>query len=144
MLIPLIDQMHWANGLMIEGLHSQTEAAPEVLRLAAHILTTEALWLSRLRGEDYVRNAFLEVPLQDMSAKNDAHQAAYRDIAAGDIHRRVDYQMINGTPMNSKVQDMVLHAITHGFHHRGQISAMATQAGWKFPDTSFIGYSRGK
>jgi uncharacterized damage-inducible protein DinB len=140
----LIEQMHWANARMIEALQSRagSELPPNMLRLAGHILTAESLWINRMLGRDYVRNAFLEIAIPEMAAKNDANRNDFLGLVQGDTSRRMDYQLINGTPMNSSIDDILLHVSTHGFHHRGQMAALARQHDWTFPDTSFISYSR--
>lgn len=144
MLTSLMDQMHWANARMIEVLqaHMGSEHENQLLRLASHILTAETLWISRALGRDYVRNAFLDVPLNDMSAKNDANHAEFLALLKTDAQGRVDYSMMNGTPMNSSLEEIFLHVVTHGFHHRGQMASLASQDGWTFPDASFISFSR--
>jgi uncharacterized damage-inducible protein DinB len=142
----LIEHMHWANVCMIEALESRagTELPSNMLRLASHILTAESLWISRVLGRDYVRNAFLDIAIPDMAAKNDLNRREFLNLVDGDTSRRLDYQLMNGTPMNSSIDDILLHVSTHGFHHRGQMAALARQQEWTFPDTSFITYSRGK
>ncbi len=60
----------------------------------------------------------------------------------GNTMAEVDYQMMDGSAVRSKIDDIILHAFSHGFHHFGQMAALASQAGLKFPERSFIAFSR--
>jgi hypothetical protein len=71
-----------------------------------------------------------------------ANHGAFLEILGGDLAREIDYKMLNGTPVRSRVEDMLLHVVTHGCHHRGQLASKASSLGLKYPGLSYIEYSR--
>jgi uncharacterized damage-inducible protein DinB len=71
--------------------------------------------------------------------------ANHRDLlalAADGVTRVFEYALFSGEPGRSTVLDMILHVYSHGFHHRGQMSALASKAGEQFPNVAHIQYSR--
>lgn len=154
MLSRLIDQMFDANRAMIEYLRALETPPPELLRLASHILQAEEVWLCRIQGRPSPPNAFTPVPLERMAADNEANYAGYKallqptdggqqgsDDAA--LSRRIAYKTFDGVAGDGLMADIILHVITHGYHHRGQMAAWCSQKQMKpFANTAYISYAR--
>lgn len=151
MLHRLIEQMHDANRQMIDyltELAKTLEVPAELSRWASHILQAEEIWHSRMQQRPTPPHAFLPVPLERMAADNDANRDAYldlvREIPTGEeAAQRVHYRTFDGTEGSSSPADIVLHVVTHGFHHRGQMATFCRQQELPpFPNTAYISYTR--
>jgi uncharacterized damage-inducible protein DinB len=154
MLARLIDQMFDANRAMIEYLRSLEVPSSELMRLASHILQAEEVWLCRIQGRQSPPNAFTPVPLERMAADNEANYAGYKALLQatdGDkqssddtaFTRRIAYKTFDGAAGDGSMADIILHVITHGYHHRGQMAAFCSQKQMKpFANTAYIVYTR--
>lgn len=157
MLTRLIDQMFDANRVMIDYLLAMETPPPELLRLASHVLQAEEVWLCRIQGRQSPPNAFTPVPLERMAADNEANHAGYRallqqegngrdhgeDSSTSRASRRIAYKTFDGVAGEGSIADIILHVITHGYHHRGQMAALCSQKQMKaFPNTAYISYTR--
>jgi uncharacterized damage-inducible protein DinB len=128
----------WANQ---EALASVTEV-PAALRLVAHVLGAQRLWLDRLRGQP---------PSAPVWPQWSAAECA---VEAGDLPRawsalldtledeRLDdpvaYVNSKGEPWRSRVEDVLMHVLLHSAYHRGQAAAAVRAAGGAPAYTDFI------
>lgn len=142
MLEKMIAHLSWSNGVMLDWLAVPGNADEDLMRLASHILYVQRLWIRRVQGAEHERDTFKlrwMAELRELAAENAREM---RGLIASDVKRMVDYRMMNGTPMRTRVEDILLHACTHGFHHFGQMAAMAAKAGKKLPDVSYLALTR--
>ncbi len=137
-----MDQMDWANEATIAWLREPGNADAKSLLLASHILNSQSIWIDRVSQREYVPDAFILRAVEAMPAINEANRKGFQEILAGDLDREIDYRMIDGTPRRSRIEDMLMHVFTHGFHHHGQMAANASARGLRFPNVSFIGFTR--
>jgi uncharacterized damage-inducible protein DinB len=137
-----IAHMHWANARIHEWLRPGRASAEEHAKLASHIVNVEKVWIARAKSVPSDPHAFILRGLDEMSAMNDANHAGFLDLLKMDVAKPVSYRMFSGSPGSTSIGDMILHAFTHGFHHAGQMAALASRNGEKFPDVSYIGFTR--
>jgi uncharacterized damage-inducible protein DinB len=142
MLERMIEQMHWANALSLEWLAGDRKEKAQHMRLLGHVLNAESVWLQRIHGALKDKTAFTDRTLDEMAAMNDANRRDFLALAASDVSRVIDYNLFNGDAARSSVLDIFLHVWSHGFHHRGQMSALASRAGEQFPNVAHIQFSR--
>jgi uncharacterized damage-inducible protein DinB len=142
MLEKSIAHMHWANARIHEWLKPGRASAEEHAKLASHIVNVEKVWIARAKSVPSDPHAFILRGLDEMSAMNDANHAGFLDLLKMDVAKPVSYRMFSGSPGSTSIGDMILHAFTHGFHHAGQMAALASRNGEKFPDVSYIGFTR--
>lgn len=139
-----IAHMHWANAAAIAWMKENPDAPEECRRLLSHVLNAEKLWIARARREAYDRDVFRIHPPEAMSVLNDANHAGFLSLLEMDLKEPVDYHLLEGTPGRSNREDIILHAFSHGFHHFGQMAALASRAGRKFPNVSYLGSTRSR
>lgn len=104
----------------------------------------EKVWICRAKQIESERDTFKVHSIPDMVVANASNHRDFGALLQSDLKREVDYKMFDGTPGRSSVEDMILHAFSHGFHHAGQMAAMASRSGKKFPNVSYIGFTRRK
>lgn len=117
----------WANREVLESFAADPPPPPRARKFLAHVLGTEWLWRSRIRGEGKPMDVWPELSPSDC-----AREAAKLEIAwAGDLSaampeelaRRISYVNSKGEPWESAVEDVLLHVVLHSAYHRGQIAA---------------------
>lgn len=134
----------WANDKIIQTLMSSDP--PEPVRLMAHILGTEQLWLERLRAGDADSNLIWpDLDLAACSSKLNKLRtgwSAFLKETGEDFSRRVPYRNSTGTQLDNAIADILTHVINHSSYHRGQISMILRQQGEESVNTDYITYAR--
>ena len=138
----MVDYIHWSNAQLIAWAREQNTIDTEQIKLLSHILNAADIWIARCKGTDVNKEVFRIHRLEDMAALNDGHHRNLLDLLRGDTRRILDYHLINGSPGRSSIEDIILHVFTHGFHHQGQIAAMASKLGITPPNVAYITYTR--
>ena len=137
----------WANLRLASALRSTPRLAPQVVRLFAHVLTAERIYLERIRGLDpWPQNFWPEMSLAACETLAGANGEDYaRFLAALDpaaLDGAVSYRNSKGDRYETPLVDMLSHVATHGAYHRGQIAAAVRSAGGDPVDTDLITFSR--
>ena len=137
----------WAVVRILDLLKAQTSPNQKALLLLTHLLVTEKIWLSRLRGEDTSRiNKSPEMSL--IECKNLAKEIKEEFIVflgsleAEDLNSLITYRNFKGTEFRTSVRDILMHVGLHGTYHRGQIATVLRQTGVSPTDTDFITFVR--
>lgn len=128
----------WANREEVARL-GKVGAPPRALRILAHIVGTEWLWLARLRRSEPRLAVWPELTLDQCLAEIDA----LRDAWNGYLHEAVlgaviDYTNTKGQPWSSLASDILTHVILHGAYHRGQIATIVREGGHEPAYTDYI------
>jgi uncharacterized damage-inducible protein DinB len=143
----LFEHLAWADGLLLDALAKAGEPPEPVLRLLGHLLGAERIWLARVRGED---TSGMQVwpaltPAQCRTVAGEA-QAGFREIlrtaSPGRLGATIAYRTSKGQPMESSLEDILLHVALHGTYHRGQIAALMRREGLEPASTDFILFAR--
>jgi uncharacterized damage-inducible protein DinB len=134
----------WANDLLIAWIADAFPAGePDdyCLRMLTHVLTSEAVWLGRLRGEAPPKPSGEPLPAAGLAALRLAHAPEW-EAALADPERLFHYRNFAGTACESTAAEIVTHVCMHGQYHRGQVAAQAARIGLKCPSTDFILFAR--
>jgi uncharacterized damage-inducible protein DinB len=141
----LFDHAHWANLRLLDALAPEPDE--RALRVFAHLLAAERVWLMRLSGHDTSAEPIWPERSLAACGRIAAENArGYRDFleAAGDdaLDRSVAYRNSKGTAFETSVRDILTHVALHGAYHRGHIAASMRGAGAEPASTDFILYVR--
>jgi uncharacterized damage-inducible protein DinB/mannose-6-phosphate isomerase-like protein (cupin superfamily) len=137
-----------ANGQIIEALDALgPEKTPErALRLLAHLLRAQDVWLGRIRGADDPPAIWGEDALAECRTRAEASHAAWlrflQDSAPRDFEATIRYENSKGVAFENELREIVGHVINHATHHRAQIAALIREAGREPPATGYIFYAR--
>jgi uncharacterized damage-inducible protein DinB len=69
-------------------------------------------------------------------------EAWAESISDADLERVAQYTLLNGSPGETPVWQIVMHVVNHATLHRGQVVAMMRQLGAKPPATDLLYYYR--
>lgn len=132
----------WANREVITVLRGLSAPPPRSLKVLAHIVGAEQLWLDRLKQQPQSMPVWPELTLDQTEDAQDAltqRWAAYfGGLTATALHRPMSYTNTRGEKWSSRVQDVLMHVIIHSGYHRGQIATDVRAAGHTPAYTDFI------
>jgi len=153
----LVDYQHWANERLFDVLDKLSDEARKrdvglfyksVHATYNHMLLSNLLWLSRLRGE--TPDLRLDQPMYEewrdlkqalrQSARQTQHwlQAQPNEFFEGELR----YRTQSGINHVNWVHDVLANFLAEYTHQRGQITAIATQLGAPAPELEFLNYRR--
>ena len=145
----IVDYLHrlfayddWANREVLAALRNAANPPARSLKLIAHVLSAEELWLARLNQQKAVLPVWPELTLAQCETEADALSASWTSYLEGceasALSRQIKYVNSKGESWTSQVDDILLHVITHSAYHRGQIASDMRGAGLAPAYTDFI------
>jgi uncharacterized damage-inducible protein DinB len=133
---------HWANRECLTTLRDRTSTPARVLRLIAHALSAEKLWLERLQQVPQSVVVWPTSTIDDCLALADEMLAAWKNyinpLTLRDFEKQVDYRNSKGEPWTSRVEDVLIHVLMHSAYHRGQAALEMRAAGLQPAYTDYI------
>lgn len=101
-----------------------------------HLLVIDRLWMARIDGTTTGIKSLDEIlydDFQPLRAAQEAQSAACATMIAGlddeQFADQVSFNRFDGTAGQSALGDILITVFNHQTHHRGQITAMLSQAG---------------
>jgi len=146
----------WASRKLVEAA---TQLTPEqrtramgvshesLQRTLGHIYFADSIWYTRTVDPSLPVPNPKDLPsMETLSSewpKLQQNWEAWADSRGdGDLDRNAQYKLLDGTPFETPVWQIVLHVVNHATLHRGQVVAMLRQLGAKPPATDLIFYYR--
>lgn len=136
----------WANAVLYNAL--KAKSAPEAaLRAFQHVLETELIWSSRMRGQGNPGIKLWEaVPAETRDewfaqARRQLEQVAEAEAPTG-FSRTYAYQNLSGQGFEGTVADTLEQVLTHSAHYRGEAAGLSNAAGIQMPDLDYIFWQR--
>lgn len=141
----LYQHMAWADTHVLECLRAYPER--QSLRLFAHLLAAERVWLTRLYGEDSAElEIWPELSLEECSALAERTRGEYArcldTMSEAQLATAVTYRNSKGTQFTTAAVDILTHVALHGSYHRGQIASRVRAGGGEPVNTDFINFVR--
>jgi uncharacterized damage-inducible protein DinB len=138
----LVSYDEWANLEVIASFRAAGNPPARVLKLLAHIVAAEHVWLARLLRRQSPFPVWPELTLDECEEQARQLPASWRECLAddspGSLDRIVPYKNSKGESWTSSVRDILTHVFMHSGYHRGQIAADMRQAGHVPAYTDFI------
>ena len=131
----------WANLEVISVLHGASQPLERPLKLMAHIIGAEHVWLSRVRQKPAPVPVWPDLTPDQCSEHARSLAKSWRDLLAGGseiLDRSVAYTNSKGEAYQSLVRDILTHVFMHSAYHRGQIASDMRHAGFVPAYTDFI------
>ncbi len=141
-LTRLFEYDAWANREVLSNLRGLPAPQPRPLKLMAHILASQHLWMSRLEPRHPTLPVWPDLAVEQCEKRVGELQALWKNYLMGkteaDLAQTVDYKNSQGEPWSSRKDDILMHLITHSAYHRGQAAASVRAAGFTPAYTDFI------
>ena len=124
----------WANDELLTALAKLGADSP-ITKLAiqalSHSYVVDQIFAAHLRRKDhgYTSANLGQMPaLEDLSADIRTSDREYVDYVSAldrdQLAERIDFAFTDGAPARMSREEMLMHVITHGVGHRGQVSAV--------------------
>jgi len=133
-LLHLCQYKAWANAELLTALVKLDREAIVVklaIKALSHSNVVDRIFAAHLRRKDhaYTSANLSELPtLDDLSADIRTTDREYVDyVSTLDCHQlaeQIDFSFTDGAPGRMSREEMLMHVITHGVGHRGQVSAV--------------------
>ena len=122
-LLRLVEQSLWANRLWIEFVHSQLEPESRPRELLGHLVVAERVWLDRIDGEQKTPEMFPTLQKGELLRGLDENHRRCIDLMTGArLEDVIHFRRDTGEQYHARIADIILHLVTHGHHHRGQLA----------------------
>jgi uncharacterized damage-inducible protein DinB len=145
-LADMYAHLRWADRRTLAMLRDAGDAAPEALRLYAHIIGAERIWLDRILGREYVPDPWpaLNFDQCEETLRNNGaeFEAVLSDPSRFNPASTVEYRNVTGALFRSSLSDILIHIALHGAYHRGQVAKLLRQGGCSVLPTDYIVYCR--
>jgi uncharacterized damage-inducible protein DinB len=133
---------HWANHEFLTALRETSPPLPKVVRLLAHTLSAQKLWLERLQRVPQSVAVWPSFTIEDCAALADEMRSSWgkylTDLAPAAFKKQIDYRNSKGESWSSRVEDILTHVLLHSAYHRGQAALEMRAAGLQPAYTDFI------
>lgn len=124
----------WANDALLTALAElggeSTITGPAIMALS-HSYVVDRIFAAHLRqkAHSYTSANLSEMPtLEHLSADMRKSDQEYLDYVSAldrdQLAERIDFAFTDGAPGRMSREEMLIHVITHGAGHRGQVSAV--------------------
>jgi uncharacterized damage-inducible protein DinB len=124
----------WANDELLTALAELGGECPITnlaIKALSHTYVVDRIFAAHLRRTSHVYTSanLTEMPtLEDLSADMRASDREYIDYVSAlghdELAERIDFTFTDGAPASMSREEMLMHVITHGVGHRGQVSAV--------------------
>ncbi|HUN53498.1 MAG TPA: DinB family protein [Candidatus Sulfotelmatobacter sp.] len=124
----------WANDELLTalaGLDRQSPITGLAVKALSHSYVVDRIFAAHLRRQAHAYTSANpgELPaLADLAAdirRSDREYLDYVSALDGDqLAERIDFAFTDGAPGRMSREEMLMHVITHGIGHRGQVSAV--------------------
>jgi uncharacterized damage-inducible protein DinB len=124
----------WANDevlTVLAGLGPESPITSLAIKALSHTYVVDRIFAAHLKRKDhaYTSANLSKMPaLEDLSAdirSSDREYVGYVSALDGSqLAERIDFAFTDGAPGSMSREEMLMHVITHGVGHRGQVSAV--------------------
>ena len=138
----------WANRCVFDALGKPENQSPKAVRLFAHLLVTEKMYLLRIlrdedtTGFDFWQHSTLAECEALMGENSSAYGAFLRDLTEEDLSRVATYKNSKGIEYRNTYREMLTHVLAHSAYHRGQVASAVRMDGGTPAYTDYIAFLR--
>lgn len=130
----LFQHKAWANDALLHTLGDLDDQSPILelaIRALSHSYVVDRIFAAHLRrkAHAYPSANLAEMPaLAELSSAIRSSDRDYSDYVAtldsAELAEPIDFEFTDGAPGRMSREEMLMHVITHGIGHRGQVSAL--------------------
>jgi uncharacterized damage-inducible protein DinB len=143
----LYAHLAWADTRVLQGLRDAQSVLKSIMDLYCHILGSEHVWLSRIKGETPRLAVWPTLTFDECEVLSAENIREYENLLAGTdaaaLAQLITYRNSVGDQFTSSLEDILTHVAMHGSYHRGQVAAWMRQSGETPTATDYIAFARG-
>ncbi len=142
----LYDHLVWADARALNSMRTMHAAPLDALRLYAHIMAAENIWLARIEEREPDVTVWPALDLDQCAALGARNHAAFalltETLSTSELERMVRYRNSKGEEFVNTVEDILMHVAMHGAYHRGQVARIVRGEGGAPQFTDYIFFLR--
>jgi uncharacterized damage-inducible protein DinB len=115
----------------LAGLAGDCVVLPLAIKALSHSYVVDRIFAAHMRGKPHgfaSANLSEQPALKELSADLRRSDREYLDYVSSldrdELLQQIDFTFTDGAPGRMSREEMLMHVITHGIGHRGQISAL--------------------
>ncbi|PKG24654.1 DinB family protein [Niallia nealsonii] len=144
----MFDHLNWANQNILKTLQNIEGESQKTIHLFSHILLSEHIWFTRLKGLDSSSlaiwdKASLEICAEMVKQNHQNFYVLFSCISDNDPNTLVFYKNSMGKEFQNTIGDILTHIALHGQYHRGQINQRLRENGLEPVNIDYITFRRG-
>ena len=143
----LYEHVAWADARVLQSLRAAHTVLKKDLDLYAHILGSEHVWLSRIKGMPAQVAVWPSLTLDEAERLAAENAAAFNkvisELTEEGRQTPITYRNSAGEQFTSTLEDILTHVSLHAAYHRGQIAVSIRAAGDVPSPTDYIAFARG-
>jgi len=139
-LLRLVEQSLWANRQWVEFVYSQQDPEVRSRELLAHLMVGERAWFERVAGQQKTTTMFPLISKDELIRGFTENAETFRRLIGSRLGEVIHFRRGTGEEYHARVEDIIHHLLTHGYHHRGQLAAHYARSGIKYPNTDHINF----
>ena len=139
----------WANAAFLRYFQTAARADEKAVRVFAHLLLAEKIWLERIREENSDNTGadfWAGEAIQECAALFEENRAAFGeyfgDLNEEKLDARFAYKNSKGAAFKNTAREALTHLFLHSGYHRGQAAQAIRLSGDAPPMTDFILFLR--
>ena len=124
----------WADDALLMALArlgDDSPVTPLAIKALSHAYVVDRIFAAHLRRTPHAYTSANLEPLPTLEALSADMRASDREyigyvstLDAAQLAERIDFTFTDGAPGRMSREEMLMHVITHGVGHRGQVSAV--------------------
>lgn len=124
----------WANDALLSALRklgAESAVTNLAVKALSHTYVVDQIFAAHLKGRShgFLSANLTEMPtLEALSADLRSSDQSYVEYLSGlhsqQLLEQIDFRFTDGAPGRMSREEMLMHVITHGVGHRGQVSAL--------------------
>ncbi len=140
----------WANdGLLValSGLGAASPVTQLAIKALSHTYVVDQIFAAHLKRQAhaYTSANMVHMPkLEKLAADMRSSDSEYVDYVSAldrdQLTEQIDFEFTDGAPGRMSREEMLMHVITHGIGHRGQVSAIMLLNSSTLPKDGFTTY----
>lgn len=132
----------WANREVLAGLRASAGGTTGPLKLLAHVVSAERLWLERIRKQPQSMPVWPELTFGSCEAEINSLAKLWdeylRQSTSATLSEEIEYSNSKGEAWTNRVDDILTQVLMHSSYHRGQIARQVRAGGEEPAYTDFI------
>lgn len=137
----LFEYDDWANREVVASLQALPYAPHKAVRLMAHVVAVEYVWLARLKSQPDPA-VWPEWTLPEIAQHRGALPAIvtqyFEAVPPERLGEQISYRNTKREDWTNSIADILMHITMHSAYHRGQIATVLRDTGVAPPYTDYI------
>ena len=113
----------------------------KINELLSHIINVQYIWLAVMKGESIKTKPWATNSMKELKENNsNLLEELLGILESVSLKKNIDFELQKGDEQRNSLEDIFLHVVQHGVHHKGQINLILRQLGHTPPALDYLYY----